>query len=558
MDKITLNQWFFKNTRLPLFLLGLVVAMVQVGFIFYTHSQSKEGQKRAIKSLVATIANIGIEQGNRPLLESSFQLAIDELGVKSIVVCDEERKLFHQPMGFGRCPQPPQARLFESVISISPSGFKNISLYFYVSKYHVGPSLIWLNIIILGLLGLVFHLIYRIQTKLSQDILTPLEKNLSGDDESKIKELNHIKERFEEYRQSKEKQAIAGAILEHNLSIGHNIKSLQQTLDAILSGEFSSKRQKKRVEQLSKDIKAVMAKIADQTPNTDKVKLITSDETFFDYLEKENEKKTKVNVVNVFEIAIEQKNIEMKNSKKRPQINFSYQQELKKSFIEVVGPELRDILSNMMNNSIEAGASQIDIELLKTDNELVINFTDNGQGIPSPIQNNIFDRGFTKGKEHGTGYGLYHGQKFIESWGGRFCLTKSVTGKTRFSVKLPIWQEPSLGLDGAKVLVVLDDEEQIHCAWKSKVSLLNPEAQVFTFRSQESFLQWFEACDDFKNHIFVFDSDLGPGNERGERLIESLGIETQSHVVTNNYNNPLLAKWCSDRGISLIPKMMYI
>ncbi len=555
MSKSTLNQWFFKNTKLPLFLLGAVVALVQVGFIFYTHNKTKEDQKRAIESLVATVANIGIEQSNRPLLESSFQLAIDELGVKSMIVCEGGLKVFYQPMGFGSCPVPPRANPFESIISVTPSGFKDFRLHFYVKRFQVGPSLIWLNVIILGLLGIVFHLIYRIQRKLTEDILTPLEANLSGKDELKIKELNTIKLKFEEYRRSKEKQAVAGAILEHNLSIGHNIKSIQQTLDVIMSGEFSSDRQKKRVQQLAKDIRAIMAKIADQTPDTDKVRLITSDETFLNYLEKENEKKTKVNVVNVFEVAIEHKNIELKNSSRKPKIKLAYDKELKKSFVEIVGPELRDILSNMMNNSIEARASKIDIQLSKFEESLRINITDNGVGVPENIKGKIFDRGFTSGKNGGTGYGLYHAQKFIESWGGTFRVSDQSDESTTFVIDIPLWVMPQLRLEEAKTIVVLDDEEKVHEMWKSKIALVNPLAKVLSFRNQSELQDWFDTCEDFSGHLFFFDSDLGKySEESGEAIIESLGVGSIAHLVTNNYNSPILTKWCSERGISILPK----
>ncbi len=556
MSKSTLSQWFFKNTKLPLLLIGTAVALVQVGFIFYIHNKTKDDQKSAIESLVATIANIGIEQRNRPLLESSFQLAIDELGVKSMLVCEGQRKVFFQPMGFGSCPVPPQASPFESVISITPSGFKNYRLYFYVKRFQVGPSLIWLNIIILGLLGIVFHLIFRIQRKLAEDVLNPLEDNLSGDEELKIKELNTIKLKFEEYRQSKEKQAVAGAIVEHNLSIGHNIKSIRQTLDVIMSGEFTCDRQKRRIEDLSKNIKAIMVKIADQIPDTDKVKLITSDETFFDYLQKENEKKTKVNVVNVFEIAVEQKNVELQKSKNKPKIKLRYNNKLKNKFLEVVGPELRDILSNMMNNSIEAGASKIDIQLSRQENDLKVTIKDNGSGIPEKIKSQIFDRGFTNGKEGGTGYGLYHAHKFIESWGGSFTLSNEANGATEFEIRLPLWTLPNLGIEAAETVVVLDDDEKVHDSWKSKLSRINPAASLLSFTSQRQLSEWFDTCDDFSGHLFFFDSDLGAdSSDSGEALIESFGIGNMAHLVTNNYNSPILTKWCAERGISVLPKM---
>ena len=65
----------------------------------------------------------------------------------------------------------------------------------------------------------------------------------------------------------------------------------------------------------------------------------------------------------------------------------------------MVGPELRATLSNMMNNSIKAGAKNIKINLEIEDQKLKVLVFDDGKGIPQDIQKDIFDRDFTKGKE---------------------------------------------------------------------------------------------------------------------------------------------------------------
>ncbi len=554
MKKISLSQWFFKKTKLPLLVVGVSVALVQVGFVIYTHNKFVSDQAKSVKSLVKTIATIGIEQGNRPVLEASFQLAIEELGVESILACKGAQVVMQQPLNFGSCPNPPTTKSFQSVVEVVPSGFTDYKFYFYLSNLSITPALVIINSIIFLLLGIVFFTIYRIQRDLSKDVLAPLENDLSSDEDFEIRELNKIKKHIEDHTQSKEKQAVAGAILEHNLSIGHNIKSIQQTLDVIKSGEFSSERQKSRIEQLSTDIKAVMVKIADHTPDVDKVKLITSDETFYEYLEKENEKKTKVNVANAFEIAVENKNLELQNSKDKPAIKLSYKSVAKKSFIEVVGPELRAVLSNMMNNSIEAGAKNIEINLEIEDQILKVLVTDDGKGIKQEIQKDVFDRGFTDGKENGTGYGLYHGKRFIESWGGHFNLASSEEGKTVFELGFDLWKLPTIDIPSAKSVVLLDDEKGVHRKWKRLLEKENSEANFLAFKNQEEFTEWFDNHDDFSEHLFIFDSDLGPNTTTGEQLIDDLGIGSMAYLVTNNYNSPALTKWCQERSIEVIPK----
>ncbi len=554
MQTTSLNKWFFRNTRLPLFALAVVVALVQVCFSYYTHNKSKNEQISAIESLVATVANIGIEQGNRPLLESSFQLAIQELGVNSILVCEKERKLFHQPMGFGSCPVPPKVTSMQSMIQVTPSGFKDFKLYFYVDKFHFTTPFIILNLVIFLMLGIVLAIIHNIQTRLTKDILEPLERDLSGEDDLKISELNVIREKFKDYLESIEKRAAAGAILEQNMSISHNIQSIRQTLEVLRSGAFTSDSQRSRFEQISDQIKAIMVKIAEQTPDKNTAELIVSDETFYKHMEKENEKKTKVNVFNLFETAIELKKIELQKSKNQPKINFIHEPGINKKFIEAVGPELRDVLSNLMNNSIQAGANNIDIEVKLENENLVCLLRDDGCSIEAEIRKTIFERGFTKGKEDGTGYGLYHAKKFIESWGGDISLSEAEEASTEFVITLPLWQTPQMRLEHTGGVVVLDDEDSIHQMWRNKVSRLNPSATVRSFKTYADLYNWFESCDDAHRYIFLIDSDFGDENMPGEKVIDELGINESAFLVTNHYNKPALVQWCDERAIGVVPK----
>ncbi len=566
MNIITLKQWFFRNTRFPLITLGSVVALVQIAFLIHTHKELRKGQDKAIRNLVATVANIGIQQKNRTLLESSFQLAIEELGVKSMIVCKGSRRLFHQPAGFGSCPNPPQSNSYQYIIEINPSGFHEYKFYFYVSRFPLNFSLVALNGITLIFLIIVFRIIYKIQRKFHDDILFPLKDALKDDLSEKnkfqINELNSIRETFDEHRKSKEKQAIAGAIVEHNMNINHNIKSIKQTLDVIISGEFSSNRQKKRFHQVSNDFTRLMAKVAEQIPDRNQAQLITSDKTFFEYLEEGNQKKTKVNVKDAFEIAIEHKKIETKAHAEDIHIDLSYKDEIKNLFIEAVDPELRGILSNLMNNSIDSKATHIQIELCKKDSNLVATLVDNGAEIPEDIKKNIFHRGFSWGKEKGTGYGLYHAQKFIESWGGELNLLKSKTrskdgskkGQTIFEIRLPLWKPSPINLDSKSHIVIVDDEESVHSKWSEKITSINPSAKVLHFKKPHEFQVWFSGNHVFSDHVFFFDSDLGDNEETGEHLIDEMGLNHMSYLVTNNYNNSKLASWCNKRSIQVIPK----
>ena len=554
MTTLSLNQWFSKNTKIPLLTLGVVVALILSGIMWYTHNKSKQSQTNSIEGLISTVSSLGLQQNNRTLLQSSIQFAIAEFGVRYVVVCHEGERIFNQPMDFGSCPTPPKESLLQSIVQITPAGFEAYKFYFYVDRLHVSPSIIVLNLIIIIFLGFVFKIIYQVQRKFSEDILFPLENSFSHGKNVEIKEIVNIKKKFDEHIKSKENQAIAATIVEHNLNLNHNIKSIKQTFDVMMSGEFSSEHQKRRFRQVSDDIKSLMAKVSEKIPERKKIDAILSEETFFDYVNEENKKKTKVNAVDAFEIAVEHKRVETKKWKHELSIDLSYSDNLKGVFIDVVGPELRGILSNFMNNSAEAEAKRIQIELSDSEKSLTCRIKDDGKGVSEDVKNNVFKRGFTFGKENGTGYGLYHAKRFIESWGGELTLIDSQEGETCFEIRIPKWQFQSPShLSFIDTIVVVDDEDSIHEKWSQKKDRINADAKILSFKKTTDFYNWFNKESNFSRYVFFFDSDLGE-DESGEEIINNLGINHVSYLLTNNYNNPKLQIWCNERSIEIIPK----
>ncbi len=72
---------------------------------------------------------------------------------------------------------------------------------------------------------------------------------------------------------------------------------------------------------------------------------------------------------------------------------------------------------------------------------LLVTITDNGPGIPETLISDIFDP-FVSSKENGTGLGLSLVSKIISDHGGTVeC--ESRPGRTRFIVRLPVWNERS-------------------------------------------------------------------------------------------------------------------
>ncbi len=102
--------------------------------------------------------------------------------------------------------------------------------------------------------------------------------------------------------------------------------------------------------------------------------------------------------------------------------------------------ELIQIWTNLIHNAIQAMESggRLTISTQTQDNEVEVSITDTGVGIPSDLQQKIFDAFFTtKPAGKGSGLGLHICRKIIDKHQGRIQVA-SQPGHTQFRVWLPI------------------------------------------------------------------------------------------------------------------------
>ncbi len=116
--------------------------------------------------------------------------------------------------------------------------------------------------------------------------------------------------------------------------------------------------------------------------------------------------------------------------------------------ITVVRGELRQVLANLLQNSIEAVPHGGDIRIRATmrrgrsgkADAVQITISDNGNGIARAVQSRIFEPFFTTKKDVGTGLGLWVCKGIVERHGGSIRLrsgTAAGNSGTVFSVFLP-------------------------------------------------------------------------------------------------------------------------
>jgi len=109
--------------------------------------------------------------------------------------------------------------------------------------------------------------------------------------------------------------------------------------------------------------------------------------------------------------------------------------------IEAYGSELNQVWTNIIDNAIDAmnGQGEITLRTYARNENVIVELSDNGPGIPPDVQQRIFEPFFTtKGPGTGTGLGLHIVYNIVvDKHHGQITVT-SKPGETCFQVTLPI------------------------------------------------------------------------------------------------------------------------
>ncbi|HCC47883.1 MAG TPA: hypothetical protein DEQ38_07185 [Elusimicrobia bacterium] len=177
--------------------------------------------------------------------------------------------------------------------------------------------------------------------------------------------------------------------------------------------------------------------------------------------------------------------------------------------------ELQRIISNLVNNSVEAfaGPGAVRVGLAATDGKVLIEIKDDGKGIPPEILAKLGQKGETHGKAGGTGLGLYHARTSVEAWGGSLKIESEPGKGTAVTLTLPAAAKPAAGLRA----VLLDDDALVHMNWRMAAKAAG--AELKSFKTPQEFA---EAAGTLPRDIPLYiDSELG-NDIKGEDIAVDL------------------------------------
>jgi len=248
-------------------------------------------------------------------------------------------------------------------------------------------------------------------------------------------------------------------------------------------------------------------------------------------------------------------------AKSHIEIDFECEKSASVAFSLINGAAFKRAISNIVENSIEAtrDGGKILINLSLQNLSCIITIVDSGNGMPSHCLSLVAKEGFTFNKVDGNGLGLTFADDFARKFGGSLRISSEQGIGTRVFLELPIADAPTwfcteLVNFGECVVVVLDDDISIHQLWDRRFE--SSDMGMKHFYDVDQFYEWQSKASKTGNKIFLVDYEFQNNTRTGLDLIRSLGLESQSILVTSHYEDKSLRLLCSDAKIKMLPKSL--
>lgn len=421
-------------------------------------------------------------------------------------------------------------------------------------------------IILLGLLLVTLKYSFnREQASLLEQSIVELVKNEEPSDYLKDKfpylasKWLEMKKTVEMYSNERVKHEKAASIAELASQVSHDIRSPLSALTMLMNN----------IHELPES-KRILARNSIQRINDIANHLIEKSKAMAKSASSELNIKDQTDSIIELVPAIIDTIISEKRLQYRDHIGVEIEAELKDSygaFAKINSLELKRVVSNLINNSVEALPDQkgkVFTSVVTKSDTIEIIIKDNGNGIPEHILDKLGERGLTHGKEgstSGSGLGIYHAMKTVESFGGQLVISSEIGKGTTITISLPKAHPPFWFVDKINVnpdlkIIICDDDLTIHQIWNGRIkSICGEQIEVINFTSGELFKKWIKE-NEKANYLCLVDFELINQLQTGLDLIEQLKLHEKSILVTSRYEEQHIKQRCEKISLRIIPKAM--
>lgn len=335
------------------------------------------------------------------------------------------------------------------------------------------------------------------------------------------------------YKQQEKESAKLKAYAEISRQVSHDIKSPMLALSHILKHvQFDNLEEENLLKSAIQRIQNISGDLVQKIKDEDHVHIYTS---------------------LVLKDIIEEKKFEYIERKVKFNTQFGDKNDL---FLYGNLTELKRAISNIINNGIEASGDYpiIKLVLSSTVSGLTISITDNGSGIPPELIEKVLEKGFSSGKQGGSGLGLFHANKVAKSFGGHLEIKSEKKQGTTIALVLPTKVKPKFYIDNLSVksfskIFIFDDDNSIFNLWESHLAERRPAHHV-------DYHNYYSTPVD-PEALYIVDYYLSGVSYTGMEIAKYLKSKNLNVVLsTSTYDLALVQNFCIEQNIPLLPKQV--
>jgi signal transduction histidine kinase len=230
-------------------------------------------------------------------------------------------------------------------------------------------------------------------------------------------------------------------------------------------------------------------------------------------------------------------------------------------FAKINVSEFKRMLSNLINNAVEALSVEgtVLIKLIHQHGNIQLIISDDGKGIPNNILDKLGAYGVSYDKKTGSGLGLYHAKNMMVKLDGTLQLTSEFNKGTCVTLTfpqapIPVWFLPTLELYPSTTLVILDDDISIHQFWDERFKKFKSNIKIINFTDPIQFHEWQSHSQKSYPILYLFDLELFGHSQTGLKLIEKYQLQKNSVLVTSHSEEKDIHAQCEKLNVKMIPK----
>jgi len=236
------------------------------------------------------------------------------------------------------------------------------------------------------------------------------------------------------------------------------------------------------------------------------------------------------------------------------------------SFIKADLTNLKCVLSNLINNAVEAinGKGHILIKIFTEDNAVYVSVTDSGSGMPKEVRDKILSGNVISTKKDGFGLGFCHVRKFIAETDAQLSVSYPEQGGIEITIifKEAIqlsWLAKEITLTAGNTVVILDDETAIHNFWDDKLAAFKQRKDIEIIHYSDGYecAKYLKglSVSQLSRVTFLTDYELGIQNVNGLDVVEMTQLH-QATLVTGYGEDKAFLKRAMLLNVKIMPKYL--